>query len=296
MQSIPPPGEVIRNGYLLIDASNIDDETFAEPLPMLRCTPGALANADDFTPRLIDVAALSLAQQADATAAMLRETDGDRPPAICAWLNSTFDADTLKRHIARFLVGPGSDGGSVFWRYYDPRVFSLAMALFAPAQKEALLGPVTEWRFAWCRHWWSVAGPGRETDPLGGFKPAWPTDKQWSSLDHSELIAAVFAHIHDIRGPLSPVDILGYQREIDLALAGGRQYLKLTEFDELIEYTLLSVRYGDAFLRHPKLNSAWTDLAQGKINWIDLQNLLDHNDYHKLNQQSQLQQTPTGAA
>jgi len=295
MQSIPPPGEVIRNGYLLIDASNIDDETFAEPLPMLRCTPGTLTNADELTPRLIDVAALAPTLQDEVTALLLRETDSDTPPVVCAWLQSSLDADALARHIARFLVGPGPDGNTVFWRYYDPRVFSLAMALFAPAQKEALLGPITEWRFAWCQHWWSVAGPGREIYPLGGHKPAWPSAKQWLSLDHSQLIARVLLQIHELQGSFTAADAIRYQREADLALINAKQHLKLNEDHELVEYALQSVRYGDAFKRHPKLDIAWTELAQGNTNWSDLRAMLDHNDYQKLNQQSQLQQMPTGA-
>ncbi|MEO6918401.1 MAG: DUF4123 domain-containing protein [Collimonas sp.] len=295
MRATLPPNEVIRTGFLLVDASNIDDETFAEPLPMLRCTPGTLTNADDLTPRLIDIAALSPAQQEDATAALLREAASSRPPAICAWLDSPLDAAALARHIARFLAGPGAEGSSVFWRYYDPRVFSLAMAVFLPAQKEALLGPIADWRFPWCQHWWTVPGPGREIDPLGGYKSAWPTSTQWRSLDHSDLVARVFVHIHDTHKALSAAAVLRYQRGIDLALIAGKQHLKLTETDELVEYALHSARYGDAFLRHPKLDTAWTDLAQGKTNWVDLQGLLDHHDYQKLNQEYQLQQTHMGA-
>jgi len=299
MQSISPPSEVIRNGYLLIDASNIDDETFAEPLPMLRCTPGLLSNADDLMPRLIDVASLSPEQQDDVTLALLRETTGNRPPVICAWLDSSTDIDALARHVARFLVGPDSEGDSVFWRYYDPRVFSLAMTLFSPVQKEALLGPITSWRFPWCEHWWRVSGPGREIDPLGGCKSAWPTGKQWNSLNHSRLVAHVLLQMQIVSNKQSamlPSECLRCQRGIDIALINGEQHLKLTDADELAEYALYSVRYGDAFLRHPKLDTAWTDLVHGKISWSDLQALLDSDDHRVLNQQSQWTQLPTGAA
>jgi len=296
MRPTLPPSGVIRTGFLLVDASNIDDETFAQSLPMLRCTPGTLTNADDLTPRLIDVAALTPGQQDDVTIALLRETSGDKPPVICAWLESPLDVDALAQHIVRFLIGPGSEGSPVFWRYYDPRVFSLAMALFLPAQKEALLGPITEWRFPWSQHWWTVPGPGHEIDPLGGRKPAWPTSNQWASLDHCDLIASVLVRMRDTQKNFSPSEALRYQRLADLALIAGKQHLKLADADELIEYALYSVRYGDAFLRHPKLDTAWNALADGTTNWAGLRDLLDHNDYRQLNQQFQLPQFPTGVA
>lgn len=292
MQAIAASDTPIRSGHLLIDASNLGAQTFAEALPMHACTPSALTNADALMPRLIDVGALSEKQQDDVTQVMLRETVGDRPPVVCAWLDSGLASAPLARHIARFLIGPGPDGQPVFWRYHDPRVFSLAMHLLSPAQKQALLGPVVEWRFAWCQRWWSVRGPGREMDPLAGYEAAWPTAAQWASLTHCELILPLLTRVRDT---LSSQECLLYQKEIAGHLLEAQQRWHLSDPDELADYALHCVRYGDDFRHHRKLADAWDQLARGQISWSALLALLDSTDYRGLNREFPWQQARRGA-
>gem|GEM_PF-1559731 len=299
MLTIPLPSDPIRSGFLLIDASNLDDETFAEVLPMLHCTPATLIQSEQLMPRLIDVAALSAAQQDGLSDVLLRELNGERPPVVCAWLDCALDAKALARHLTRFLVGPGMDGAAVFWRYFDPRVFSLAVRVFSTEQTEALLGPITEWRFPWCKRWWSVSGPGREVDLLLGITPAWPSENQWRSLEHSALVARVLAKLQDQCEPGEPMTdaaCLRLQRGIDAAMLDAKQRLHLSDNDDLMEYALHCMNYGEEFFRHPKLADAWPALAQGRINWGTLIALLDQNDYRLLNEYSELQALSIGNA
>jgi hypothetical protein len=294
MDTIIAPCGPIRTGWLLLDTSNLDDGTFAEAPPMLRCTPAALTQSDALMPCLIDVAALPPAQQDGLGEILLRELSGCRPPAVCAWLDCApgIDADALARHLTRYLVGPGSGGAAVFWRYFDPRVFALAMHLFSTDQAAALIGPVVAWRFPWCRRWWSVSGSGREADPLQGVKPAWPGAEQWRSLDHSDLLARVLSKmidLHESAGPPTNSTCLRWQRNIDAAMLFAKLKLGMTDKDDLAEYALHCVRYGEAFRRHPKLASAWTELAQGRGNWSELVATLDHTDYQLLDEDAQLQ-------
>lgn len=291
MHPIITPAAPIRSGYLLIDASNLDAQTFTDAPPMHSCTPAALTNAADLMPRLIDVRALSEQQQGDVTQALLREILCDRPPVVCAWLHSALSTDALARHIARFLIGPGSDGQLVFWRNYDPRVFSFALYLLSPAQRDALLGPITEWRFAWCRHWWSVPGPGRAIDMLAGYEAAWPTVAQWASLAHCELILPILMQLQDA---LSAEECLLYQQKIDRYLLDARQRLHLSEKSEQTDYAVHCMRYGNDFQHHRKLTAAWAQLTSGEISWSALLSLLDSADYRGLNREFPWQQTRKG--
>lgn len=258
---------------------------------MLSCTPSVLSQSEELMPRLIEVASLSPAQQDGLSDVLLRELNGQRPPVVCAWLACSLDARALARHLTRFLVGPGMDGTLVFWRYFDPRVFSLAMTVFSVEQTHALLGPIVEWQFPWCQRWWGVSGPGREADPLLGIAPAWPSEKQWCSLEDSALIARVLATLQDTQevGDLTDAACLRLQREITVSVLDARQRWHLSDKDDLAEYALHCARYGKEFQLYPKLAPAWAGLVQGQGNWSELMAMLDKNDYRVLNEYSRMQ-------
>ncbi len=282
MHSIPTPSGAIDSGYLLIDASNVGDDTFADRLPMQRCTPPMLTQSGALMPYLIDVAALSATQQNDLGEVLTRELNGERPPIVCAWLDCDLGGETLARHITRYLVGPDVEGALVLWRYFDPRVFSLAMQIFSPEQAQALLGPVIEWRFPWCHRWWSTTGSGQIADPLRGITPAWPTEGQWQRLVDSALIWSVMEQIHDLKMPPGSQDaeaVKLQQRSISLTMFDAKSRFKLSEKDDLIEFSLNKERYGYEFRDHPKLTQAWVELAYGRRTWSQLVSMLDQNDY-----------------
>lgn len=283
----PSGGDLPASGYLLIEPGNLDSGLFGPAPPMYRCTPATLSNADELTPRLIDLASLSPQQQEQMAQALWREGLGDRPPAVCAWLTCAREIAELARHIGRFLVGPGIDDSPVYWRYHDPRVFSLALDVLAPAQRAALLGPVTEWRFPWCGRWWSVDGPGRDIELLEGIAPAWPNKAQWSRLRDSELVARALAQLLDVPKPPEPDDCLRYQNLAALAIQEGRERLKLADAEDLLEYAVLRARYGDAFRDHPKLAAAWSALPVYAMHWCDVRDLLSENDLRKMDAQVQ---------
>lgn len=283
MHTFALPDGPLRDGYLLIEPGNLDPETFTEPPPMLSCTPAALCNADRLMPRLIDLAALSSQQQEDVTQAMRRETHSEYAPVICAWLACASDSAALQRHIGRFLHGPGADGKPVLWRYYDPRVFPLVMHAFSAEQSQALLGPITDWRFAWCGRWWSSTGSGVQSDPLDGIAPAWPTQRQWALLEHSVLVREILTRWQAMASPISDAACTNLLQQIDTALLDARQKWPIIAEHELADYALHRIKYGNAFLYHDKLQAAWRELAQGKIDWNGLLARLDEIDYRLLN-------------
>lgn len=185
MQAAVPFSGPLTQGFLLVEPTTLVHLPELAALDMRPCTPRVLAHREELMPQLIDIAALDDEARAVATNCWLAETSVERPPVICAWLDSEADADAMSEHLARYLVGPGADGKPVFWRYYDPRVFALTYAVFDSKQREALLGPINAWQFAWAGHRWSVTSAGTgatEADrPLG-----WPRPEQWTRVNRSE--------------------------------------------------------------------------------------------------------------
>ncbi len=271
----------IRDGYVLVDASNLSAETFDTELPMHRCTPASLTNADALMPRLIDVAALSEAQQASLTDSVRRDPASGRPPAICAWLESDAAAKTVIDHISRYLVGRNADGVQVLWRYYDPRVFSFALHIMSPAQREALLGPVHEWRFAWCAHWWRVCGAGVVHDPLEGMDAVWPTQEQWLRFEHADLVNRALIQLTG-SVVLPETDCLHFQKRLDTTFRYAKRHLRLSDDEDLMAYGMHCMRYGEAFLRNEKLAPRWNEIAQGNLSWSSFLALLDPADYKEM--------------
>jgi hypothetical protein len=296
MQAVSLPGDVITTGYVLVEPSSAGYHPILKSLPTHVCDTPMLKDAEELTPRLIDMAALTPEQQETVSTALRQEPEAAHPPTLCAWLETEADIDRLARAIARFLIGPGPEGEPIYWRYFDPRVFSLTMHLFSPEQRDALLGLVTQWRFAWCGHWWSIPGPGREVDGLEGIRPAWPSSNQWNSLAHAPLLERVLRNLDKPPAAFTPQEILQHQRRGELALGRGRQRLNLSAPDDLIAYAIHCVRYESAFLQHPKLSDAWAALSSGATNWSALLARLDHVDYRQMEELHRLMSPSRGAA
>lgn len=266
MQTCLWTGAQWRTGYLLLDAATVDASRFSLPLPMLRCTPPSLSAADALMPRLIELASLSPEQRDSLLAPLIAETAQQRPPVVCAWLDCPLPGEALARCIASGLIGM-ERGRRVMWRYFDPRVLSLAMHCLSQAQRQALLGPIAEWRFPWCGRWWSVRGSGPGAP--GDSAAAWPSEAQWNSLAHADILNTVLIQLQRQRPPLSDQQCLDYRDAIDRSLLYAKDTLRLSDADDLGEYALLCALHGDA-LRHRALDAAFTDLAQGRRQWSEV--------------------------
>jgi len=196
MQAAPASSGPLMHGFLLVEPTMLVHVPELAALDMRPCVHRTLAHREELMPQLIDVAALDDEARVLATESWMAETHVERPPVICAWLDSDAGVDTVSEHVAQYLVGPGSGGKSVFWRYYDPRVLALTLAILDPAQREALLGPVKVWQFAWAGHRWSVTGAGAgagagDAEP----SPGWPRSEQWTRINRSETADRVMRRL-----------------------------------------------------------------------------------------------------
>ncbi|UEP27697.1 DUF4123 domain-containing protein [Burkholderia sp. B21-007] len=180
----------LMQGFLLVEPTMLIHTPDLAALDMRPCTPRVLAHREELMPRLIDLGALDPQNRHIALECWREEVETERPPVVCAWLDTPASVDTLVEHIAHYLVGPGAHGQSVFWRYYDPRVLSLTLAVLEPAQRRALFGPVSAWQFAWAGYRWSIAVPEAKAEP-DDQPNGWPRPDQWPRLNRSEVAEQV---------------------------------------------------------------------------------------------------------
>lgn len=277
MQAATGLSEPLTHGFLLVEPATLVEAPELAELDMRSCTPRALAHREELMPRLIDVAVLDEQARAAATEVWRAEPYAERPPVVCAWLDSDGGIDEVAEHVARYLVGPGADGQSVFWRYYDPRVLALTLTVLEPSQKQALLGPIRTWQFAWAGHQWAFRGPGTVADVLEAHAPAWPTAEQWLRVNRSEVVTQVVNRL-----PVPSVDDAArLPSELDRILSDAMRY-GLADGDALTDYAWHCVKYGPAFERHPILVDGCPLLAAGEITWPDIVMRFTPDDFASL--------------
>ncbi len=209
----------LTRGFLLIEPAALVHVPELAEVNMRPCTPRILAHREELMPQLVDVAALDDEARALATECWMAEACVERPPVVCAWLDSEADADAISEHLARHLVGPGADGKAAFWRYYDPRVLTLTLAILDSMQQQALLGPIREWQFAWAGHRWSVTNAAIEAAD-GDRALGWPRPEQWTRMNHSEVADRVLRRLPALSVELAtrlPATLDGLFSELELS-------------------------------------------------------------------------------
>lgn len=270
------PTAQISSGYLLIDRLNLPSSLDCDPLPIRVCVPPDLTNIISLLPGLVNIESLNAGQLLTLREIMELQTAGRHSWAISAVLVSDGDIEELSKHIASLLSVVDDDGRAVLWRFFDPRVFSLMMAVYSAEQKNALLGPLREWRFAWRGQWWLINGEGAVPASLQSFDIAWPSKVQWPLLRLSKLLDQVLLQVESDR-QLVAADCLDVQRTALACLKEGASDLCFSEGSELIDYAVMGVKYGIAWLSNPKFKQAKADLTSGELNWWTFKNSLELN-------------------
>lgn len=281
MKPIEDPCADLTTGYLLVDVSNFSD-IHSGRFKAVPCVPAALTNFEDLMPCLVSVKDLPPPQLEQMTDILRQQAAGEHGFAICAWLECDAEIEVLAEHLAQFLCGPGPDGSKVMWRFFDPRTFATAMAVFLQDQRYALLGPIKSWRLTWCRNWWLVSNESCRPNLLFNFQDGWPTEKQWQSIRWSRVLQNIMNALGADKR-LTAEECLRYQNASIAYLNEGTQLLNLSDENDQSEFVYLCVKYGSAYRCHPKLAAGWEALKEKKISWTDLRFRLSAADFERLN-------------
>ena len=278
MTPIIDPSSKISSGYLLIDPLNLPPALYCEPLPTLPCTHADLTNIAELLPRLVDISALDDNQLQAIREILALQTAGHHPWAICAVLTCESSVAEISEHIGCFLRMVDGQSRPVFWRFFDPRVFSLLMAKFTVDQRMELLGPIREWQFAWLGNWWTASSNSGKSGGRPDVDVVAPSEAQWQILRMSRLVDGVLLRIAQ-DSPLSHAECLRSQLAVIDYLAEGSLELHLSETEDLIDFAYLSLKYGHAFRTCPKFKLAKPELAARFLGWFTFRNSLNATDF-----------------
>jgi hypothetical protein len=278
-------------GFVLLEPLNrphfIDDAV----LTGTPCTPYGLEKIEHLMPRLVDLQTIS-----ESDRELLQELYSDelkqvRPPFVCAWIESEMNADELTSFLAQVLVGTGNRR-RLIWRFYDPRVLSLAYGVLNLKQRKVLFQDIKCWVFPWSTRWWSI-----ELEVVGSHSSKsegelWPDSGQWAILANSDLVHRTRSEVCAVRG-LEAKDAPRIVRDIVNGMREAEANLKLSDSVQQSEYARLIVLFGDAFRFHSVLESLRPGLINGRLKWADFRDSVSEEELNRLTEGVRVHQSTT---
>ncbi len=302
------PAQALQQGYLLVDPGALPEDIPLTSFAALTCAP---TNWGDLTglPALIDLTQCEPLQR-DWLVSVLENEHEQRNhsplmrPGICAHLMGTASCSDVAIHLAhQLLVLPvdksGYRSGAVsLWRLFDPRIFANLCWMLEQDEQHALLGPISAWAFPWFNQWLAFerAVPWRPN----------PNDSPATSVAHPKPIDMVvweraqrIAQINRTLARLALSNDMNWEKRaavaqrIESALAIAKTRLHWDHEEDQIAYAESAIRYGDAFLNHPKLVAYWKlrEKRKASAGWTEVLDLLTDDDFQALPQYPLANQT-----
>jgi hypothetical protein len=271
---------VLQQGFVLLEPSNrphyIDDKCLA----CIPCVPLGLGKIEHLMPQLIDLTTISKSEGELLEDLCVAELEHARPPYVCAWISSELNGDDLAALVAERLVG-SDRGRRLIWRFYDPRVTSLAYNVLVPEQRDALFHDIQCWVLPWAGHWWCIEGPRDQSSAYGIANQSWPTSDQWTTFSISDLIHRIHAEIC-ARMSTEPKAVPAIQQALIRGMREASTNLRLVEPAQQAEYARLLVLFGDAFKYHGLLEGMREKLANGHMQWSEFRTSVDEDELDRL--------------
>jgi len=292
-------------GYLLLDPSALSDAHTLASQPLKVCVPANWGQDAMGLPVLIDLAQCDVLQH-EKLALQLENEDRScqQTPlmhvGICAHIEINMGIDAFAAHLAeRLLVMPISRDGNralkgVLWRYFDPRVFANLCWMLDSGSLATLTGSASRWTFPWLGAWYkfdAAADDGvaiesqplaAQADRIAGFMPV--DMEMWARAQQVSTINQVLVRLAMLE-PLW-VQRVAVARRVETAMTEARHCLHWDHPEDQAQYAEYVVRYGPAFLEHPKLIEYWPQIKSRTTNLrcADLVSLLSPDDYTALAQ------------
>ncbi len=276
-------------GFILLEPLNrphfIDDAV----LTGTPCTPYGLEKIEHLMPRLVDLQTIS-----ESDRELLRELYSDelkqvRPPFVCAWIESEMNADDLASFLAQSLVGTDRSR-RLIWRYYDPRVLTLAYDVLKSRQRNGLFQCVKRWVFPWASRWWRIEQDEVRSNSLGSEVRSWPDPTQWETIVRSDLVHRIHTEVLASRGldaKVAPIIV----RDIVNGMHEAEVKLKLVDIVQQMEYARLATLFGNAFRLHSLLESLRPALINGQVTWTEFRDAVSEEEFNRLAEGSSAQST-----
>ncbi|WP_426343949.1 DUF4123 domain-containing protein [Pseudoduganella sp. R-32] len=271
---------VPQQGFVLLEPSNrphyIDDKSLAG----IPCVPFGLEKIEHLMPQLIDLSTISESDGELLEDLCVAELEHARPPYVCAWISSELNGVDLAALVAERLVGRNG-GHRLIWRFYDPRVTSLACNVMTPEQRDALFQDIQSWVLPWSGQWWRIEGAQDHSSAYGIANQSWPTPDQWTTFSISEFIHRIHTEICAKRS-IEPKAAPAVQQAVIRGMREAATNLGLVEPAQQAEYARLLVLFGDAFKFHRPLEGMREKLAKRHMQWSEFRILVDEEELDRL--------------
>ncbi|AOJ35783.1 hypothetical protein [Burkholderia metallica] len=295
------PPALANGGFLLVDPDAFSDVDMIAALNPTRCSPTNWGKDPAGLPAIVDLGRCDEWQIAWLAAVLDAEhANRKHTPLMAAGIGAYIDAsaslDALVEHIAGLLLvlpvnrhGNRSPGGAL-WRFFDPRVFAHLCWMLDSDTLDELVGPVSSWSFPWLDGWFRFDVKVRHADenrqaPVVLFEAR--------AGEFRRIDAAVWARAQRIASINRVVACLDNPEELDWpqrvaiasriesALTAAEHRLHWRDRDDCVRYAEYAVRYGAAFLDHPKLVDCWARLETraASMGWADVMALLTPDEH-----------------
>lgn len=266
-----PPA--INRGYLVFDPLNARGSL----PPGQPCVPIFMEKMRGALPLLVSVESMQENQQVINQMAA-SELSEEYPPYLCSWFDSEVSLDEVSCHMAQCLH-VRSDHGSLYWRWFDPRVLIAATSVMDKDQIDALLGPIDEWHFPWLGEWWCLLR-SHEVPVATSHTKAMPREDQWRVLASSARITTVVGRLET--SGLSSESKLSLLAKVIERIEEAESVYHIQNHDDQIDFATYALRFGHHFFTHHRLANVWRDFSSGAICWPEFMSHLSDDVLRQL--------------
>jgi hypothetical protein len=208
----------------------------------------------------LPVTELALIEQILAQAIADAGNPGIQTRAICAFVFSQLDQARLASSLTRSLDARVEGRGSIYFRFFDPRVAHHLARILTPEQLAGIFNGVRQWAY--------VGPAGRlhvlEHAAAGPAAPAF-TAAQWQALARIEPFNLAVRLLQQAGQPVEEAIEQPILRELEAAHAAG-----LVSTADQATYAAWSVMYGAAFTSRPDLTACIRTAVENAIPLSDV--------------------------
>lgn len=170
---------------------------------------------------------------------------GDTTRAVCGFLLGASKLNALGIHLSQHIDPQFEDGGSLFFRFYDPRVLQQLPRILTQQQLHALLEPMDTWvSINWHGEIYSLNRP-QALQTISYGKPSY-TALQKAQIQRLEAINRTCWRLLKLRWEVPEAEVIE-----PLVIEAASKNLNA---DDQVAYAVFAFIYEEKFTRHEKLN------------------------------------------
>lgn len=237
-----------RHAYGLVEPSML--EYLPEGIATVPIVPPELSASEHLMPRLLDLGALSVSQQAMLLGMLSEAVDVAEKPVVCMLLQTALSAEQLISYWNGLQIANPGPNRKVWLRLHDPRVLHQLLRILTSLQKRKLFETVESFTYWLGDRWVSVsAEPHSGQSPAGSLLYSnwnWPRIEQVGIVNRA-LQAAGVQRASEISAKAELAERL---------IARAKEKHGITGQSDLVEFAMRGLTTAESFDQHPRILEA----------------------------------------